>query len=236
MSEEVWKNIDGYDNYSISSLKNVMNTKTKKYIKVNKNLVRLYKDGKPKSYTISSLMHQYFRGYDDFTGEIWKKIEGLDYIIYEVSTFGRVRNKETGHISDLVPNKKNGYYQVKLTYENGNAILKLVHCLLGKAFIPNPENLPVVHHKDTIRSNNHISNLEWSTYEDNNQSKNTVRPIGCVCKIRNSFGAKLIVNQIRYTFFRKTKEECTEWLEARRIEVLEDKPLTNIKNMKDMRK
>jgi hypothetical protein len=234
--KEIWKNIEGYDNYSISSLKNVMNTKTKKNMKVNKNKVILSKDGKTNSHTISSLMHKYFRGYDDFTGEIWKKIEGFDYIIYEVSTFGRVRNKDTGNISDLVPNKKSGYYQVNLTYEKYNTILKYVHCLLGEAFIPNPENLPLVHHKDTVRSNNHISNLQWCTNLENTQSKNTVRPIGCVFKDYDGFRAQLQVNQIRYTFSRKTKEECTEWLEARRIEVLEDKPLTNIECIYDMRK
>ena len=237
MSEEVWKNIDGYDNYSISSLKNVMNTKTNTLMTVNKNnQVRLYKDGKQNKYTISSLMHKYFRGYDDFTGEIWKKIEGFDYIIYEVSTFGRVRNKGTGNISDLVPNKKSGYYYANLTYEKGNAIPKLVNRLVGEAFIPNPENLPVVDHEDLDRSNNNISNLRWFTQEDNTQSKNTSKPIGCVCKHGNGFIAELRVNQIRYRFCRKTKEECTVWLEARRIEVLEDKPLTNIEYMTDMRK
>ena len=232
MSEEIWKNIEGYENYSISSFKNIKNTKKNTLMTVNKNKVELYKDGKKNSHTISSLMHKYFRGYHDFTGEIWKKIEGFDY---EVSTFGRVRNKDTGHISDLEPNKE-GYYRVGLQYEKGKKIPKLVHCLLGEAFIPNPENLPVVHHKDTVRSNNHISNLQWCTQEDNMQSKNTSKPIGGVCKHGNGFMAQLRVNQIRYTFCRKTKEECTEWLEARRIEVLEDKPLTNIKNMKDMRK
>jgi hypothetical protein len=236
MSEEIWKNIEGYENYSISSLKNVMNTKKNTLMTVNKNEFKLSKDGKQNSHTISSLMHQYFRGYDDFTGEIWKKIEGFEYIIYEISTFGRVRSKDTGKISDLVPDKQSGYYRVNLTYEKNNAIPKYVHCLLGEAFIPNPENLPLVHHKDTVRSNNHISNLQWCTQEENMQSKNTVRPIGCVSKERNSFKAELQVNQIRYTFYRKTKEECTEWLEARRIEVLEDKPLTNIEYMKDMRK
>ena len=233
MSEEIWKNIEGYENYSISSFKNIKNTKKNTLMTVNKNKVELYKDGKKNSHTISSLMHKYFRGYHDFTGEIWKKIEGFDY---EVSTFGRVRNKDTGHISDLVPNKK-GYYNVGLRYEKGkNVIHKGVHCLVGEAFIPNPENLPLVHHEDTVRSNNHISNLEWSTYEDNNQSKNTVRPIGGVYKVRDSFRAQLIVNQTRYRFHRKTKEECTEWLEARRIEVLENKPLTNIECIYDRKK
>ena len=234
MSEEVWKNIDGYDNYSISSLKNVMNTKTNTLMTVNKNnQVRLYKDGKQNKYTISSLMYKYFRGYDDDTGEIWKKIEGFDY---DVSTFGRVRNRETGHISVTKPNKKSGYYQVCLQYEKGNAILKRVNRLVGEAFIPNPENLPVVDHEDLDRSNNNISNLRWFTQEENSQSKNTSKPIGGVYKVRDSFRAQLQVNQILYTFYRKTKEECTEWLETRRIEVLENKPLTNIEYMKDKRK
>jgi hypothetical protein len=236
MSEEIWKNIEGYENYSISSFKNVKNTKRNTLMTVNKNVVKLSKDGKKNSHTISSLMHKYFRGYDDHTGEIWKKIEGFDYIIYEVSTFGRVRNKGSGNISVAKPNKKSGYYQVCLQYDKGNAILKLVNRLVGEAFIPNPENLPMVDHQDTVRSNNNISNLRWITNLDNMQSKNTSKPIGCVCKDRHSFMAQLIVNQIRYTFHRKTTEECTEWLEARRIEVLEDKPLTNIENMKDMRK
>jgi hypothetical protein len=236
--KEIWKNIEGYDNYSISSLKNVMNTKTNTLMMVNKNnQVRLSKDGKQNKYTISSLMHKYFRGYDDFTGEIWKKIEGFDYVIYEVSTFGRVRNKDSGNISVAKPKKKTGYYVVGLTYEKGkNAILKLVHRLVGEAFIPNPENLPMVHHKDTIRSNNHISNLQWCTNLENTQSKNTVRPIGCVFKDYDGFRAQLQVNQIRYTFYCKTKEECTEWLEARRIEVLENKPLTNIECIYDRKK
>ena len=100
---EIWKNIEDADNYSISSLKNVKNTKKNTLMTVNNNRVKLNKDGKTNSHTISCLMHKYFRGYDDFTGEIWKKIEGFDY---DVSTFGRVRNRETGNISVAKPNKK----------------------------------------------------------------------------------------------------------------------------------
>ena len=41
------------------------------------------------------------------------------------------------------------------------------HRLVAKAWLPNPNNLPVVHHKDSNRQNNHYSNLEWCTYQHN---------------------------------------------------------------------
>lgn len=43
-----------------------------------------------------------------------------------------------------------------------------VHQLVAKFFIPNPNNLPIINHKDGNKSNNHIDNLEWCTYSENN--------------------------------------------------------------------
>ena len=42
-----------------------------------------------------------------------------------------------------------------------------VHRLVAQAYLPNPEDFPVVNHKDTNRLNNTVSNLEWSTYSAN---------------------------------------------------------------------
>ena len=57
---------------------------------------------------------------------------------------------------------KNGYKRV---YICGKRFL--VHRLIAKAFIPNPDSLPVVNHKDTNTLNNQVENLEWTTVRDN---------------------------------------------------------------------
>ena len=79
---------------------------------------------------------------------------------YEVSNFGRVRNKK-GHIIKLQVGTY-GYLQVNLDF-NGKNKTKKVHRLVAKAFIPNIENKPQVNHIDGNKKNNHINNLEWCT-------------------------------------------------------------------------
>ena len=108
--------------------------------------------------------------------EIWKDIEGYENL-YQVSNQGRIKRKDTfvnhnkggfrlwkGRI--LKQNTVYGYKQVIL-HKNGDAKCFRVHRLVAKAFIPNPDNLPEVNHKDCNRSNNFIENLEWCTSEYN---------------------------------------------------------------------
>lgn len=61
----------------------------------------------------------------------------------------------------------NGYRAVGLSI-NGHVHTYRVHRLVAKAFIPNPHNLPYINHKDEVRSNNKVSNLEWCTPLYNN--------------------------------------------------------------------
>jgi hypothetical protein len=61
---------------------------------------------------------------------------------------------------------KYGYCEVTL-YKEGKQKTFLVHRLLAKAFLPNPLNLPVVNHKNGIKSDNRLENLEWATYREN---------------------------------------------------------------------
>lgn len=100
--------------------------------------------------------------------EYWKLIK--DYENYMVSSFGRVKNIKSNKILKLYKDKRKGkeYLRVCL-YKNGKSKKYAVHRLVAEAFIPNPDNLPQVNHKDENKQNNIVSNLEWCTHLYNHQ-------------------------------------------------------------------
>ena len=103
--------------------------------------------------------------------EIWSKIEGFENS-YEVSNLGRVRGKfrtrkskgtSTSVVRGIILNQKtdkDGYKEVALC-KDGKMHYKRVHRLVASAFIPNPNNYPIINHIDENPSNNCVSNLEW---------------------------------------------------------------------------
>lgn len=100
--------------------------------------------------------------------EFWKSVvsfNGIFQDIYEISNFGRVRSKKTLKLRSLSPSS-NGYIMV-LLYNKGFRKGIGVHRLVAEAFLPNPENKPVVHHKNHIRNDNCLKNLEWVTPSEN---------------------------------------------------------------------
>ena len=98
--------------------------------------------------------------------EIWKPVVGYENL-YEVSNFARVKSLKFGKERILKPGtNRYGYLHVNL-YKNNKRKDFLVHRLVAEAFIPNPDNLPFVNHKDENPSNNFSTNLEWCTNEYN---------------------------------------------------------------------
>lgn len=97
--------------------------------------------------------------------EIWKKVEGYDGR-YWISNLGRVKsyaNKAPIILKSTI--NKHGYEKLELS-SNGITKSVLTHRLVACAFIPNPNNKPTVNHKNGIKNDNRLVNLEWATYEE----------------------------------------------------------------------
>jgi hypothetical protein len=90
--------------------------------------------------------------------------------LYEVSTNGDIIThnwRNSGKTAILKPaTDKKGYLRVGLQIK-GKLRTQKVHRLVALAFIPNPENKPQVNHKNSIKSDNNIKNLEWVTNREN---------------------------------------------------------------------
>ena len=94
--------------------------------------------------------------------EIWKDIP--EYIgLYQVSNLGRVKSIKNCRNRILKNHRRvDGYYSVNLSKNNKVNCIR-VHRLVAEAFLPNPNNYPIVNHKDERPSNNCVDNLEWCT-------------------------------------------------------------------------
>ncbi|MFT8392372.1 MAG: NUMOD4 domain-containing protein [Liquorilactobacillus ghanensis] len=108
--------------------------------------------------------------------EIWKDIKGYEGL-YQVSSFGNVKSLQRvvirkNGVSQIVREKVlkklnvSGYLQVTLS-KNGVHHKEYIHRLVAETFISNPDGLLEINHKDEIKSNNNLKNLEFCSREYN---------------------------------------------------------------------
>lgn len=108
---------------------------------------------------------------------MWKDVKGYEGY-YEITETGQIRSKDRICVDSLGRRRFRkgeilkpdinacGYYRVTLA-KDGKRKQRNLHRLIAEHFIPNPNNLPQINHKDGNKLNNDISNLEWVTVAEN---------------------------------------------------------------------
>ena len=101
--------------------------------------------------------------------EDWKSIKGYEGK-YIVNKNGTIKSLFKRNSNNVIPQRidRGGYWTVRLN-KNGHASTMYPHRIKAEAFIPNPENKGFVNHKDGIKLNNDLDNLEWVTHAENMQ-------------------------------------------------------------------
>ena len=139
--------------------------------------------------------------------ELWEPIKGMEHY-YKVSNLGRIKSLKRikrqwngyKYIEYEIPEKIrkprifNGYYMVNLTVD-GVRYQKWIHRLVAEAFIPNPDNLPEVDHKNGRKLDNRANNLRWVTKEDNLRYMNNRRKDKKTREIETQFGKNNITTK-----------------------------------------
>lgn len=171
-----------------------------------------------------------------------KDYEGL----YAITSFGRVwaypktKSNKFGKFLKLTKTTK-GYICTSLTNENGRKTFK-VHRLVAYAFLKNENKYPQINHKDGIKSNNKIENLEWCNNSQNGKHANMLglklhqgmryknKPVKYVgIRVKNAtFQARIKYKQKEYSKHFKNEIDAVKWYNQMAIIFFGEKARLNI--------
>ena len=174
------------------------------------------------SYFLSTLKQNIHKKYTcpDCKNEISRKNNGFvfnnpeekwsvvpRYEDYSISNFGRLIKNNTFKL--LKPQKVgvNGSYRCYTLYNDSDHEWEYAHRLVAQAFIPNPDNLPDINHKNSNTTDNNVDNLEWCTATDNIQ--HAIKSGRMRGYILNNYQKKKLLNTKKGDG--KLKEYSNEW-------------------------
>lgn len=162
--------------------------------------------------------------------EIWKDVAGSGGR-YSVSSMGRLRcNEYTIRVNSrsgifpkklpaeiFKPSKNNyGYHQTTIALVNSKRRwVVTIHRLVALTFIPNPENKPQINHKNGIKSDNHVENLEWVTQAENARHASKLGLI----RAGESNGASKMKKSGIHEVFKLREKGCSQYEIANKFNV-----------------